>query len=116
VLKEEDTALRFPSFKDRDGVQKLVASMPDDQSLGEWELHTLEDMGCNDNHQRPIKYCGRDIVKSTRWLMWQPPYAEHLIYPPQHCLNSDTPPKRLFTGMETADWWWKIQVRGDTGG
>jgi hypothetical protein len=56
VLKEEDTALRFPSFKNRDGIQKLVASMPDDQALGEWELHTLEDMRWNDNHQRPIKY------------------------------------------------------------
>jgi len=54
VLKEENTALRFPSFKNGDGVQKLVASMPDDQALGEWELHTLEDMRWNDNHQRPI--------------------------------------------------------------
>jgi len=35
VLKEENTALRFPSFKNRDGVQKLVASMPVDQALGE---------------------------------------------------------------------------------
>jgi hypothetical protein len=50
VLKEEDTALRFPSFNNRDGVQKLVASMPDDQAPGEWELHTLEDMRWNDNH------------------------------------------------------------------
>jgi hypothetical protein len=56
VLKEEDTALRFPSFNNGDGVQKLVASMPDDQALGEWELHTLEDLRWNDNHQRPIKH------------------------------------------------------------
>ena len=44
VLKEENTALRFPRFKNWDGVHKLVASMPDDQALGEWELYTLEDM------------------------------------------------------------------------
>jgi hypothetical protein len=44
VLKEENTALRFPSFKNGDGTQKRVASMPDDLALGEWELHTLEDM------------------------------------------------------------------------
>jgi hypothetical protein len=56
LLKEEDTALRFPSFKNRDGVQKLVASMPDDQALGECKLHTLEYMRWNGNHQRPIKY------------------------------------------------------------
>ena len=45
LLKEGNTALRFPSFKNRDGVQKLGASMPDDLALGEWELHTLQDMG-----------------------------------------------------------------------
>jgi len=56
VLKEENTALRFPSFKNWDGVQKIFASMPHDQSLGEWELHTLEDMRWNDNHQLHIKY------------------------------------------------------------
>jgi len=57
VLKEENTALRVPSFKNGDGVQKLVPSMQDDQSLGEWELHTLQDMRSNHNYQRPIKYC-----------------------------------------------------------
>jgi hypothetical protein len=69
VLKEENTALHFPSFKNEDNVQKLVASMPDDQALGEWELHTLEDMRWNDNHRRPIKYWSRDIIKSMKWLM-----------------------------------------------
>ena len=44
MLKEENTALLFPSFKHRDGFQKLVASIPDDQAVGEKELHTLEDM------------------------------------------------------------------------
>jgi hypothetical protein len=44
MLKEENTALRFPSFKNRDAVQKLVASMRDNQAVGEWELHTLEYM------------------------------------------------------------------------
>jgi len=90
VLKEENTALHFPSLKNRDGVQKLVASMPDDLAFGEWELHTLQDMIWNYNHQRPIKYWSRDIIKSMRWSMQQPAYSEHLIYAPQHCFNSDT--------------------------
>jgi len=76
MLKEENTALRFPSFKSRDGVQKLVSSMPGDLALGEWELHTLEHMRWNDNHQHPIKYWSRDIIKSMRWLMGQPAYAK----------------------------------------
>jgi hypothetical protein len=71
VLKEEINALRCPSLKNRDGVQKLVATMPDDLALGEWVLHTLEDMRFNDNHLRPIEYWSRDIIQSMRWLMRQ---------------------------------------------
>jgi len=55
VLKEENTALHFRSFKNGNRVQQLLGSMSNDQALGEWELHTLEDIRCNDNHQRPIK-------------------------------------------------------------
>jgi len=91
VLKEDNTALRFPSFKNRDGIQKFVASMPDDQALGEWELHTLEDMRWNDNHQCSIKYWSQDIIKSMRWFMQQPAYTEHLIFTHQRFFNSDTP-------------------------
>jgi len=116
VLREENTALRFPSFKNGDGVQQLVASMPDDQDPGEWELHTLEDMRWNDNHQRRIKYCSRDIIKNMRWLMRQPAYAKHLIIAPQQCFKSKAPPKRLYTEIHTADWWWVTQERRDTPG
>jgi len=105
VLKGGNTALGSPSFKNGDDVQKLVASMLDDQALGEWELHTLEDMKWNDNHQRPIKYWSRDITKRMRRLMRQPAYAEHLIFAPQHCFNCDKPPKCLYTEMHIADWW-----------
>ena len=66
VLKAEDTAMRFRSFKNSDGILKLVASMPDDQDLGEWKLHTLDDMSWNDNHQWPIKYWSGDIITMMR--------------------------------------------------
>jgi len=114
VLKEENTTLRFPSFKNGEGVQKLVASLPDDQSIWEWELHTLEDMGWNDNHQWPIKYWNRDIIRSMRWLMRQPASTEDLIYQLQHCFNGDTSPNCLYTEMHTVSWWWETQVSGDT--
>jgi len=55
VLKKENTALHFLSCKNGDCVHKLRASMPDDQPLGDWELHTLEDMRWNDNQQPPVK-------------------------------------------------------------
>jgi hypothetical protein len=35
VLKEHNAALHFPSFKNGDVVQKVVATMRDDQALGE---------------------------------------------------------------------------------
>ena len=107
MLKEERTALRFPTAKSRDGVQKSVTSMTDDEVLGEWELHTLEDMRWNDNDQCPIKYWSRDIIKSMRWLLQQPAYAEHLIYAPWHCFVIDTALNCLYTEMHTADWWWE---------
>jgi hypothetical protein len=50
VLMEENTARHFQSFQNGDGIQKVVASMPDDLALWELELHTLEDMKWNDNH------------------------------------------------------------------
>jgi len=116
MLKEETTALHFPSFKSGDGIQKLVASMPDDQALKQWELYTLQDMRWNDNHQRPIKYWSLDIIKSRRWLMQQPAYAEHHIHGPQRCFHSDMPPKPNYTQMHTADWWWETQINRDIRG
>jgi hypothetical protein len=56
VLKDANTALHDPSFKNGNGIQKLVACRPDDQALREWELHTHQDIRWNDNHQHPIKY------------------------------------------------------------
>jgi hypothetical protein len=69
VLKEENTALCFPSFKNGYGIQKLMASMPDNLALREWELQTPEDIKWNHNHQRPIKHWSRDMIKSMRWLL-----------------------------------------------
>jgi hypothetical protein len=56
VLKEENTTLHFPTFKNGDGIMKLVATMLGDQACGEWQLQTLQDIRWNDNHQRPNKY------------------------------------------------------------
>ena len=55
-LKEENTALRFQCSKTRDGVQRLMACMSDDQAHVESELHTVKDMRWNESDQRPIKY------------------------------------------------------------
>jgi len=69
VLKEENTALRFLGFNNGNGIQKLVASMPDNWAIGDWELDPLEDMKWNDNHQCPMKFWSRDIIKSALGLV-----------------------------------------------
>jgi hypothetical protein len=116
MMREVNTALRIPSFKNGDGVEKLVASMPGNQALGEWELHTPEDMRWNDYHQYPIKYWRRDIHQSMRWFMRQLAHAEHLIFASQRCFNSDAHRKHLYVEMKSADLWWETQVRRDTRG
>jgi hypothetical protein len=63
-----------------------------------------------------MKYWSRDIMKSMRWLMRQPADAEHLIFAPQRCFDSDKPLKRLYTEMHSADRWWATQGRRDTRG
>jgi len=103
-LKGENTALCFRTFKKWECIQKLVASMPDNQALWDWELHTLADMRWNDKHQWPIKYLSRNILTSMRWLMERPAYAEHPIYAPQRCFNSNTISTGLCTEMQAVDW------------
>jgi hypothetical protein len=66
VQMDEITSLCFQSFKYGDGVHKVKTIMPDDQALGEWELHNLEDMRYNHNHPCPIKYWHRDIIEGIR--------------------------------------------------
>jgi len=73
-------------------------------------------MRLNANHQRPIKDWSWDIIKSRRWLFRQPAHAEHLMYTPQGCFKSDTPPKYRYTEMHTADWRWETQVSRDSRG
>jgi len=116
VLREENTAQLFPCFNNGDDDQRFVATMPDNLALGKWELYTHEDIRWNDNHQRPMKYCSGDISESMRWFVRQPAYAKYFIFAPQHCFNSDTPPKHHYTLMHTVDWWWETQVRRDTRG
>jgi len=66
MLKEVNMALCVPGLKYRDGIRKIMAGMPEDEPHRELELHTLEDMRWNDNHQCPIKYWSWHIITSMR--------------------------------------------------
>jgi hypothetical protein len=66
MLKEENTALCFPSFKNGDHIQKLMPSMQDNQAIREWELHTLQDMRWNNKHKHAIRFLSQDIIKTMR--------------------------------------------------
>jgi hypothetical protein len=80
MLKEENAAQGFPTIKNRYGFQKLMGLMPVDQAVGERELHTVEDMKCNENHHDPIKYWSREIIKGMRWLMWLAAYTKYIFW------------------------------------
>jgi hypothetical protein len=114
MLKEDNTALYFRSFKNGKGIKKLVACMPHDQVLGDWALHTMEGRKWNDIHSRPITDLSRDIIQSMTLWMWQPTYAKNFIYAPEHGLKCDLPWKHLNTAMHTANWWRETNVRSDS--
>ena len=78
VQREEYTTLCVICFNNRDGMQKLMACMPDDEALGKFKLHVLKDMRWNVNYQCLIKYWSGNIIRSMRWLRRQQEYAEHL--------------------------------------
>jgi len=98
---EENTTLRFPNFKNRDGILKLVARMVDNQTFGECELHPLEAMRRNDNHPRAMTYWARNIIRSMSWFLRQPAYVEHLIDTTQCCFTSNMPPNQHYTEIHT---------------
>jgi len=60
VLKEEITALQFPSFKNVGGIQTLVASMPDDLSRRKKVQRYLGII--EERYER----CGRNCVRERR--------------------------------------------------
>jgi len=101
MLKEQNTALRFGSFTNGDGIPVIVPRVSDNLAIGEWERHTLEDMICNDTHQPLIMYWSCDIIKSMTELMRQAAYSKHLVYSPQHCFNCDRPPTHHYSEIHT---------------
>jgi len=68
VLKKENTAIYFSSFKYSNWVQKMVARMLDDMALGEWEWRILGETRWNHNFEGPIKL-GFE-TSSNAWDYW----------------------------------------------
>jgi hypothetical protein len=108
VLKEENTGLRFPSFRNGGGIQRLVASIRDGKGLGKWGFHTLPDMRWKNDHPEPITYWSRDIIQCSRLLLRQPAFVGNRTYAPERCFNANG--QQLFSEMYTVDWWWETQV------
>jgi hypothetical protein len=77
VPKKESTVLDFQRFSSRNGIQKLLACIPDDQALSEWKRYTLNGIWQHDCSKHPIKYCSQDI---NEIMIWQPSYPKYLIF------------------------------------
>ncbi|KAF9471791.1 hypothetical protein BDN70DRAFT_819556 [Pholiota conissans] len=58
-------------------------------------------------------YC-RDIIECLRALWGDPDFAEDLIFEPERHYSDDDEVTRLFHGMETGKWWWRVQKEVET--
>jgi len=50
----------------------------------------------------------RNALDSVRYLVHQVAYRSHMVYAPIR--EYDSSAERLYSEMETADWWWDTQV------
>jgi len=66
ILKDKNTTLHVPSLTNWNVVQRLMGSMPDDQTLGVCTLPTPDDISSNNNHQYPFKCWSGNIIPSLR--------------------------------------------------
>lgn len=58
-----------------------------------------------------MEFYARDIMECIRALWGDPDFAGELIFEPQREYADDDEGIRIYHGMESGKWWWKMQVR-----
>lgn len=56
----------------------------------------------------------RDPVKCIRELLGNPLFVKHMRYAPERQYTDTEGTERIYSNMETADWWWDVQVNTDS--
>lgn len=52
----------------------------------------------------------RDPIETVAQLLADPLLAPHLSYEPKRIYSDDERTNRLYSEMDSADWWWETQV------
>jgi hypothetical protein len=56
----------------------------------------------------------RDPVECVRELMENPSFQGHMAYAPERVYKDEEGKVRIYDEMWTANWWWDLQVNGDS--
>jgi hypothetical protein len=94
-------------FKSGNRLYSLVGHMA--HGLPAWHREVVS----TEVDQRTFWY--RDVLETARYLLAQPAYRHHLVYAPVQ--EFDKSGSRVYSEMNTADWWWETQMqlpRGST--
>jgi hypothetical protein len=53
----------------------------------------------------------RNVIDCIKYLFGDPEFASHLLLVPEHHFTDASKTNRVVHEMNTAQWWWKTQVR-----
>jgi hypothetical protein len=111
-----DESLKL-SFKSAYTLNKRIDEMPDGLGWQSWQ-HTTTSLTwkIDDSETRePVTFYYREPLDCAKWLLGQRAYKQHLVYAPEQRFyygnTSAGTKRRLFSEMNTAEWWWETQVR-----
>ena len=67
------------------------------------------DTEIRDNEELQTKFFFRDPVECVRYLLGQPCFSQDTVYTPVLEFNAEVSPQRVYSEMDTAEWWWEVQ-------
>jgi hypothetical protein len=81
-----------------------------DRAISEDMPHIKEEIyKFNVINSNDTQFLYRDIIECVQYLLRQPAYTEHLVVAPIKEYNDEG--ERMYSEINTADWWWNTQVR-----
>jgi hypothetical protein len=116
-----DESLKL-SFKSAYTLNKRIDEMPDGLSWKSWQHATtsltwkIDDS--SSETREPVTFYYREPLECAKWLLGQRAYEKHLVYATEQRFyqeNTSTGTwRRVYSEIDTADWWWETQVKTAT--
>ena len=105
------------SFKSAHTLNKRIDEMPDGLGWQSWQHATTSlTWKVDDAEREPVTFYYREPLECARWLLGQKAYVNHMVYAPEQRFyrGNKSTKRRVYSEMNTADWWWETQVRSMT--